>query len=113
MRKVAVFVIIISLIFAIRSIVVSIYKLNEERARIERVAQGLQDKKKEQAFLREQLYYVQSNTFVEKEAREKLGMVKKNEYLVVAPQASSAGAVGEVQPSVEKPNWQKWWRLFF
>lgn len=103
----------IFLIFAIRSIVASIFKLQEERARIERVTKEVKDKEKEQALLREQLFYAQSDTFVEKEAREKLGMVKKNEYLVVAPEASSPGVVEESQPPIEKPNWEKWWKLFF
>ncbi len=111
MRKIIAIIIIVMLLIAIRNIIISIQRLQEERVAIEHVKQELADKKKESEFLREQLSYVKSNEFVEIEAREKLGMVKQNEYLVVA--SASSNSQDLPKPLNQEPNWKKWWRLFF
>lgn len=62
------------------------------------------------AQLKEKLSVAQSPEFVEKQAREKLGMVKPGETLVLV------GTDGSGDPVTAKPrkipNWQMWWRLF-
>lgn len=58
--------------------------------------------------------------FVERQAREKLGLVKKGEVILVLPQEEVkklAESLREeyLKPEVatsEIPNWQRWWRLF-
>lgn len=64
--------------------------------------------------LREQLNYVQSEEFVEKEAREKLGMTKGGEIVVILPEDFEEmvkQSQGAVEPE-EIPNWKQWLGLF-
>jgi cell division protein FtsB len=61
--------------------------------------------------LKQQLEYVQSNEFVEKEARDKLGMAKDGEAVVLMPENTSTSET-QIQQE-ESSNWKKWWQLFF
>ena len=65
--------------------------------------------------LKAEFEQVQSPEFIEREAREKLGMVKEGEAVVLMPQHQSS--VISHQSSEERkedmPSWKKWWRLFF
>ena len=74
----------------------------------------------ENATLKRQLQDAQSEGFVERMAREKLGLVKEGETLVVMsnPPAGEAGDKLQMTNEEEKtaenaPNWKKWWKLFF
>ena len=62
------------------------------------------------AQLKEKLSVAESPEFVEKQAREKLGMVKPGETLVLIG-ADSAGDQVNTKP-LNIPNWLAWWRLF-
>lgn len=67
-------------------------------------------KKKDQAYLSQKLYFAKTDAFVEEEARQKLGLVRPGEQIVVDQK------IGPKQPKSEpiaRPNWQKWWNLFF
>jgi len=67
----------------------------------------------EKAQLEKQLEYVKSNDFVEKEAREKLGMSKPGETVVILPDnvEKIVGGQEEIK-NPEIPNWKKWGQLF-
>ena len=60
--------------------------------------------------LKKRLAEMQSPAYLEKIAREKLGLAKKGEVVVILPpyQPPSPPAGGE-----NLPNWKKWLRLFF
>lgn len=81
--------------------------IEEEQVKLEKLEVETQ-------VLREQLDYVQSEEFVEKEAREKLGLTKEGETIVILPEdfeeiveLSQKG----IEPE-ELPNWKKWLSLF-
>lgn len=78
---------------------------------VRRLKENLVDKTKEDKFLTEKLQYVKSNEFVEKEAREKLGLVKEGEHIVIAPPPPQ-NTLKDGQKDA-KENWKKWWELFF
>ena len=79
-------------------------QLKLEKARVENEA------------LKQELGHVQSEAFIEKEAREKLGMAKPGETVLFLPQEIEGIAnfvsFGKNEEK-ELPNWQKWWKLFF
>jgi cell division protein FtsB len=63
--------------------------------------------------LKDRLKEATSSAFVEKQAREKLGLAMPGDTIVL---------LGEVKPTVNTtqviseemaPNWKRWWRLFF
>lgn len=65
--------------------------------------------------LQSELEYAQSPEFIEQEARNRLGLGKEGEEVVILPKAQSS--VVSPQSSEEGkenvPNWKRWWRLFF
>lgn len=64
--------------------------------------------------LKEQLEFSDSQEFIEREARDKLGMAKEGEQVLVLP--SNLGKITLPQTEekeTEIPNWKKWWNLFF
>lgn len=66
--------------------------------------------------LEEQLKISESEEYVEKQLRNKLGLVKEGEIVIVLPEASIVKKLSPVIPEEEvskpKPNWQKWLELF-
>ena len=64
--------------------------------------------------LKERLKEATSEAFVEKQAREKLGMAKDGETIVLMDTSRSVQVGGQDVVKEEKlSNWQRWWRLFF
>ncbi len=92
--------------------------------RIESEVTSLKDEadkiRRENETLGEKIGYFSSQDFQEQEAKEKLGLKKMNEEVVVIKPApvASGGVIETVasERSVEGmglPNYEKWWRLFF
>lgn len=66
--------------------------------------------------LKKQLTQVQTPDFIEQQARDKLGLGKGNETIVVIPDdklKSVLGATEEQKQDIKLPNWQGWLRLFW
>jgi len=59
--------------------------------------------------LETQLEYVQSEEFIEKKARENLGLAKQGEEVWILPPIS----VNSPEDNTPIPNWRQWWELFF
>lgn len=82
----------------------------------------LEDKKKEvsildqeNAKLKEELKRVQTSEYMEEVAREKLGMAKEREKIVLMPQFDENPAETESQPDTGKEevsNLIRWWKIF-
>ncbi len=72
----------------------------------------LQAKNKE---LKNKLSQIQSPDFIEQQARDKLGLSKKGETVVIIPE-DKLKLIMEASTSAQTPrfpNWQGWWRVFF
>ncbi|MFH1840656.1 MAG: septum formation initiator family protein [Candidatus Shapirobacteria bacterium] len=69
------------------------------------------DLKQKNQELKAQLDYYQSDEFVEKEARNKLNLVRPGETIIVLPLDYGGKASSFEHP--DPPNYLKWWRLFF
>lgn len=104
-------VLLLSLLLTI-SLVRSLYEnwrkgdvVRERRNQLERLEQ-------ENLRLKQNLEFARTPEFVEREARDKLGLAKPGEVVVILtqPQATPASqaATGAIGPS-----WKQWWRLFF
>lgn len=61
--------------------------------------------------LKETLEKVEGEEFVGKEAREKLGMGKRGEVVVILPKNKKQQTKDSKQE--EEQNWKKWYNLFF
>jgi cell division protein FtsB len=67
--------------------------------------------------LQEELAQAQSPDFIEKQVRNKLGLAKEGEAIVVLPDAEILRKLAPQMPvevdSLPDPNWVKWKKLFF
>lgn len=61
--------------------------------------------------LEKTLLDMKSESYVERIARDKLGMIKEGEILVMLPM--NATLSGEQHTQGVVPTWKKWWSLFF
>ncbi len=98
-------IVIISLVGSIISIAKKKDVVGEQAAALKRIDA-------ENARLKSQLSQAQSTVFVENEARDKLGLVKPGEVVVmIGRQVSTAS--DSLNPQTALPRWQQWWQLFF
>ncbi len=110
-KTVILVIVTIALLFIIKNIVGSILTLRQNSRIVSTLKGKEQEEKQKRQFLKQQLYFVNTPQFVENEAREKLGMVKPGEHIVLAPPPTESKKVGSTSDNV--PNWERWWKLFF
>ncbi|MBI3577339.1 septum formation initiator family protein [Candidatus Gottesmanbacteria bacterium] len=90
----------------------SVYGLWRKRDYVRLRADTLQEVQAENDRLKKQVEASQKPEFIEKEAREKLGMTKEGEAVVILPKSQISGP-NDQKKIEEVSNWKKWWRLFF
>ncbi|MFH1832899.1 MAG: septum formation initiator family protein [Candidatus Levyibacteriota bacterium] len=114
MKRALFFAAIVISILVINNLAHSIYGLWSKQELLVNTQKDLESKKKENKELKDQLSVAQSEQFVEKEARDKLFLVKVGESGVILDKKlleASESADSQSQP--QSPNWKKWWELFF
>ncbi len=72
--------------------------------RLEKEKENLENKKE----------FYQTEEFIRREAREKLGLTENNELIVILPNIPDLpdNQIG-YRISPNSPTWKKWWNLFF
>lgn len=98
--------------FIIFNLTSNIIRFWKKRGVLVQERQKLEALKNRSAELKLQLKYVQSEEFVEKEARDQLGLAKPGEEVWVLPEVIKDTQETEDSNGVEEANWQKWVRLF-
>lgn len=68
---------------------------------------------RENEALKSELEYKKSKEFAESEIRNKLGLVKEGETVVILPKDDSSNQQPKTSNQQPGANWQKWWNLFF
>lgn len=64
--------------------------------------------------LKNKLSQIQTPQFIEKQARDKLGLAKAGESIVVIPEDKLKLIMGASTSSQPRyPNWLGWWKVFF
>lgn len=106
---------LIAVVFLVFMIIVNstkrISSLRDTSKKVGEVEQQLEVLRRDNQNLKAELEYKKSEEFKEEEIRNKLGMVKPGEAVVVLPNDNS-----EQQPQTRAeniPNYIKWWNLFF
>ena len=72
----------------------------------------LENLRKQNEKLQEELKYKKSNEFAEKEIRDKLSLAKEGETVVILPKEEKQQVTID-NGQLTKPNWHKWKALFF
>lgn len=85
----------------------------EKRGDIVKETAGRLEKSKQQKEnLERELARVQSQEYIEKEARDKLNLGREGEVVLLLPTISTNQGPTPT-PLQDVPNWQRWWKLFF
>ena len=113
-RMVRFIVIGVSIVMAI-NLSRSIWDLWRRRDVLGERQEVLRRTQEENKRLQSELEYAQSGEFIETEARNRLGLGREGEQVVLLPKQDETGEKREeTRETIESiPNWKKWWRMFF
>ncbi len=108
--------VVISLLMLV-SLARNIIKVKEAKERLKEKEEYIEKIGEENEELGQRVATFKSEAFIEKQLRDKLGLAKEGETIVVLPDEET---VKKFAPSDEKeeeilpdPNWKKWLKLFF
>lgn len=90
----------------------SLAQLYQASRRVTTQETKLSELKSEVAGLKTQLEEVESWDFLEKQARNELGLQRPGEIVLVLPPTNLVVNGGESRSEVTEENWQKWLKLF-
>lgn len=113
MKKLIAIVILLVEAYLIISFSRSVWGLWQRQEEIDRQRERVGKLLQENNRLQSQLTYVRTEEFIEKQAREKLNLVKPDETVVVVPESVLRAATASASPTPPPPNWEQWMRLFF
>lgn len=111
MKKILFVTIVIICLLIINDLIHSIYDIWQKKDFVTSAQKELEHQKQENQRLKSALSYSQTQEFIEKEARDKLFMVKKGEQRVLISKEEEEFAQTGQKENI--PNWKKWWNLFF
>jgi cell division protein FtsB len=116
-KKYSLFLAIFLVLFFLVTLGRNILKISEDKKKIEETKKRIEKLKEENKELNDQLTEVKSREYIEKELRDKLGLVKEGETVVVLPDKEILGKIVPKTPDEEEvlpdPIWKKWAKLFF
>lgn len=109
-RKVISYILIILSLFFTFNLARGVYDSYKNKSKLQEVHEQLPEAQSQNKQLKKDLDYKQSEFFVEKEARDKLNLAKKDEVVAIFPQL---GTREQASSKRDKPlkNWRKWQKL--
>ncbi|MDP3973969.1 MAG: septum formation initiator family protein [Candidatus Daviesbacteria bacterium] len=116
MRRKTVIVLIIIILSAIFYYLISqIVGALKSSDRLSQAADQVYQLEAKNRQLKEELKKIQSPEYIEEQLRDKLGLSKKGETVVVIPEKKIKEVLGASESSqeVRLPNWLGWLRVFF
>jgi cell division protein FtsB len=111
MKQIVFLIIIFLLLIIIGNLIFSITSLWSKKDLLTQTREHLVKEQQEHLHLQAQWQQVNSPSFVEQQARDKLFLAKPGESLVLVPTASPAGSLKVIQGNL--PVWRQWLSLFF
>jgi len=113
-RKIALGAIILVVLVIAYNILVQIMDAVKSGDRLSSAAETVYKLEAKNRQLKGKLSEVQSLGFIEKEARNKLGLGKAGETVVVIPEEKLKMVMGASKSAEPRlPNWLGWWKVFF
>ena len=98
------------------SLAKNVLKINKANQKIEEAEEKVAKLKKENAELEDRLSQVQSEAYIEQQLRDKLGLAKEGEIVVVLPDEETLRKLApkpvEEEETLPDPNWKRWIHLF-
>jgi cell division protein FtsB len=94
----------------------NIKRIREADAEISKAQINVENISRENQDIQNRLETMRSETFIEKQLRDTLGLAKEGEIIVILPDdeivRKFAPEVEEVEDVLPDPNWRKWAKLF-
>lgn len=112
--RIVVYAILIFQIVLIGSLIRGIQVSYKSRERVELLQEKKGQLEEENAKLKEDVTYVQSDYYIEKVAREELQRAKPGEQVVILPENQRMDSLkeeGKEKQERQLKNWEKWWLL--
>ncbi|MCL5010499.1 MAG: septum formation initiator family protein [Patescibacteria group bacterium] len=113
MKKIAFFTVTIISLMIIKNLVFSIYNLLQKENFIKTAKQELTYQAARNRQLKDNLKNAQSKSFIEKEARDKLLLVKPGEQDILISRRLLGVSALDNKKKKHIPNWKAWLDLFF
>ena len=99
------------------SLIRNVLRVVESNKRIEKAQDRVEKLKKENEELEEKLAVTKSEGYIEKQFRDKLGLAKEGEIVIVLPDEKILGTLApsleEEEETLPDPNWKKWLKMFY
>ena len=89
----------------------NVWRLWKAGDRIKQAELEVRSQESENQKLQKRLAEVQSPEFIEREAKEKLGLVKEGEEIVILPETKLEPSFAKASEG-RQSNWRKWWKLY-
>ncbi len=113
-KKIVFLIIIIISLLIINNLAHSIYSLWQKKHLVVDARSELEKQKKENDDLKKKLSVIEKPQFIEEEARNKLFLAKPGDNVIVVSQKDLEASVSsKLNLPDKRPNWEKWWDLFF
>ena len=109
---------ILACILLVISFISNIARTRQMRSVLDEAQISLEELQSKQAELQQNLQQTEGDFFVEKEARNKLGLVKENEIVLVLPDDETLRRLSPIEEDANEEyllpdaNWKKWKQLF-
>lgn len=115
-KKIVGYGVLIVIILMLGSITRNIGKVIAIRGEVAEERKRIESLQKENEELQKRIAETQSDEFIEGQIRDKLGLVKEGEIVIVLPDEevlrSLAPKISEEADTLPDPNWKKWVKLF-
>lgn len=114
-RKIVVAVIVTVVLIIAYNLLVQITDALKSEGRLSAQAETVYQLEARNKQLKNKLTQVLSPEFIEEQARNKLGLGKAGETMVIIPEEKLKSVMGASQSAqvIRLPNWLGWWRVFF
>lgn len=113
-KKIVFITFVIILLLTINDLANSIYTIWQKQDLIVQAQKDLDTQKKENQQLKKDIAQVNQPQFIESEARDKLLLEKPGEGVIMIPSNQlNLPPSSSSKPVDTRPNWEKWWELFF
>lgn len=111
------YLLIFIFLLMLASLIRNILRVVESNKRIEKIQGRVEKLKKENEELEEKLAVTKSEKYIEEQLRDKLGLAKEGEIVIVLPDEkileTLAPSLEEEEESLPDPNWKKWLKMFY
>lgn len=114
--KIRIYALILFVFLFALSLFRNVLKVNEVKNRIQREREKVQKLEEEGKILEEELKKMQRNEFLESQLRDKLGLAKKGESVVILPDIETlrklVPEIPDEKDYLPDPPYKKWLKLF-